>query len=109
MKIILEDLIHQVQYYFLPKRELKDKFRTALNTEEYFEQHNEKEAASGVFFFFFNAEKAFDYLNWTFLFKFWIKFYTLGKINLYFTESILNGYVAKRFEGNGQFRNMIYQ
>lgn len=44
---------------------LKDNFRTALNIEEYFEQHNEKTCI-----FKKNAEKAFDYLNWTFSFKF---------------------------------------
>ena len=63
LKKVLVQIIHQDQSGFLPKRQMKNNIRIVLNVLEYYEAHPEKQMA----LIFFDAEKAFDNMNWNFL------------------------------------------
>ena len=65
MKKVLQEIIHHDQCGVLPKRQLKDNVRVVLDVTEYLQYHNECQAA----LIFLDVEKAFDNLNWTFMFK----------------------------------------
>uniref|UniRef100_A0A8D0E7E3 ribonuclease H n=1 Tax=Salvator merianae TaxID=96440 RepID=A0A8D0E7E3_SALMN len=65
LKQVLQEFIHQDQAGFLPKRQMKDNIRSIIDVIEYLESHNEVQAA----LIFLDAEKAFDNLNWNFMFN----------------------------------------
>ena len=60
----MSEFIAEEQAGFLPNRQIKDNLRTVINAIEYYDKHCDRE----VVFFFVDAEKAFDNLNWDFMF-----------------------------------------
>ena len=101
-KKVIQEFIHEDQSGFLPKRQIRDNVRTVLNVVEYLDKHPEKQAA----LIFLDAEKAFDNLNWNFLFRtleeldFGENFLKWGK-SIYTSQKaqiIINGEVSKPCE-----------
>lgn len=60
LKKILKEIIGTDQTGVLPRRHLRDNLRTVLNIIEY----GDKSPMKKLGFFFLNAEKVFDNLNW---------------------------------------------
>lgn len=63
LKRILQTLIAEEQAGFLPNRHINDNIRTYLDMIEYYDKKINKRVA----FFFADAEKAFDNVNWDFM------------------------------------------
>uniref|UniRef100_A0A670YX33 Reverse transcriptase domain-containing protein n=1 Tax=Pseudonaja textilis TaxID=8673 RepID=A0A670YX33_PSETE len=63
-KRYLNNFIHPDQNGFLPRRQIRDNMRVILDTLEYYEAHPEKQMA----LIFLDAQKAFDNVNWRFMF-----------------------------------------
>uniref|UniRef100_A0A803TBI3 Reverse transcriptase domain-containing protein n=1 Tax=Anolis carolinensis TaxID=28377 RepID=A0A803TBI3_ANOCA len=73
LKDFLAEWMGEDQTGFLPSRSIKDNVRIIIDAVEYYEQHSQIE----VGFLSFDAEKAFDNLNWNF-FKFLFQELDLG-------------------------------
>lgn len=65
LKKILQKIINQDQNGFLPNRQIKENIRNVIDLIEYANVHNEKP----IMLLFLDAEKAFDNVNWEFMFK----------------------------------------
>ena len=65
LKGILETIIHKDQTGFLSKRKLSSNIRTIIDILEYYELHPGKQ----MMLIFLDAEKAFDNVNWEFMFS----------------------------------------
>lgn len=63
IKEVLNQIIHQDQAEFLPKRHMRNNVRMILNVLENYDAHPEKQLA----LIFLHAEKAFDNVNWNFM------------------------------------------
>lgn len=70
----MTDFIYEDQVGFLPNRQLRENVRFIIDAVEYYDKNSDHE----VSFFFVDAEKAFDNINWVFLFKA-IQFLGLGE------------------------------
>lgn len=87
LKLYLRESIGKDQGGFLPNRQIRDNIRAVLNMIEYYERQPGKQ----VSFFFVDAEKAFDNLNWEFMFEL-MRRLDLGKR---FTDAIIAVYTQQ--------------
>lgn len=92
LKAFLQNYIKEVQTGFLPNRQIQDNLRTVLHAVQYYDKQPEKE----VCFFFADAEKAFDNLNWEFMLLLMGKNAVWGRIYKGNRDNIQNTTVSKK-------------
>lgn len=88
LKEFLKRFIKEDQARFLPGKEIRDSLRILLDSVEYYDKKSEKKQ---LYFFFLDAEKAFDNVNWEFM----NMLITKLKLGNNFANAILSNYTKQ--------------